>query len=189
MKIDSNTATTLISFVSLAISAVTLYFYSSDRNKLKYAISSEYKKQLLQWHSETVEVLIELKSCSPYDKKAHLAKLSAQIEKGRFYFPNIDKDDGFGAEKPVAYQGYRNLTLDFLVYSYNLFKKEDCATYAKHAEILQREFTSNVFEVVRPKENLEEIKKLTDGFYASNKIFEDFMKHEASAAIFNQHKR
>ncbi len=124
MDINNSNFTNLLSIISLALSTVTLYFYSRDRNKLKYAIANEYTKQLLEWHSTTVEVLIRLRSCSVVDKDGLLSKLSAQIEKGRFYFPNVDKGDDFGQEKPVAYQGYRNLTLDFLVYSYNLFKKK-----------------------------------------------------------------
>ena len=188
MNIDNSSFTNLISIISLLLSTLTLYFYSKDRNKLKYAIANEYTKQLLEWHSTTVEILIRLRSCSLIDKDGLLSELSAQIEKGRFYFPNVDKGDNFGQQKPVAYQGYRNLTLDFLVYSYNLFKKKDCEKFNDHAVIMQREFTSNVFQIIRPKELLSEIKVLTDKFYASDKIFEDFFNEEANAAIFKHHK-
>lgn len=79
-----------------------------------------------------------------------LAKLSSLIESGRFYFPNIDRKDGFGKQKPIAYQGYRNVILDFLVYEYQLFEKDDYVQYLKHAESLQRLFTSYVFQYLEP---------------------------------------
>ncbi|QKZ13730.1 hypothetical protein [Spirosoma sp. KUDC1026] len=188
MNIDSSAIANFISGISLTVSTVTLYFFIRDRSKQKYAIANEYTKQLLEWHSMTVEVLIKLRSCSAENKEDLLSRLSTQIEKGRFYFPNINKDDGFGLEKPTAYQGYRNLTLDFLVYSYNLFNKKNCQDFHDHAVILQREFTSNIFQILRPKELLNEIKFLTDKFYASNEIFEDFLSKEANAQIFTHHK-
>ncbi len=153
--------------------------YIRDRRNLKFQILSDYTKQLLHWHGETVETLIKLKllvekkdNC---DKIDLLVKLSSQIEKGRFFFPNIDRGDNFGKDKPFAYMGYRNLTLDLLVYSYNLFDKQECFNYLRHAELLQREFTSIVFEVVRPKDNLTMIKRLTDQYLNKDNIFDHFL--------------
>jgi hypothetical protein len=51
------------------------------------------------------------------DKNELLSQLSSLIEIGRLYFPNIDKKDNFGKEKPKIYQGHRNLVFVFLVYS------------------------------------------------------------------------
>jgi hypothetical protein len=188
MDFANNLWTNVLSVVSLALAGSTFYYYFSDRKKEKYSIVNEYCKQLIAWHAETVELLIGLRNTTETgdnERKANLLTgLSAQIEKGRFYFPNIDKQDGFGNNKPIAYQGYRNLTLDFLVYSYNLFSKSDASKFLKHAEVLQREFTSIIFSVVRPKETLEEIKGLTDKFLAPDKIFEDYLKRDPNSIPF-----
>ena len=188
MDFSNNFWTNVLSVVSLAFAGITFYFYFRDRKKEKYAIVSDYCKQLIEWHGETVGILIGLRNTTrdgdKEKKKDLLTGLSTQIEKGRFYFPNIDKGNGFGQGKPIAYQGYRNLTLDFLVYSYNLFIKEDSGQFLKHAEVLQREFTSIIISVVRPKETLEEIKGLTDKFFAPDKIFDDYLKHDPNSVPF-----
>jgi hypothetical protein len=186
--LSNNLWTNVVSIVSLVLAGTTFYFYFRDRKREKYAIVSDYCKQLIEWHGDTVEILIGLRNVTKDEdkgkKKDLLTELSAQIEKGRFYFPNIERGDGFGNDKPIAYQGYRNLTLDFLVYSYNLFIKEDAGQFLKHAEVLQREFTSIIFSVVRPKEILEEIKGLTDKFLAPDKIFDDYLKHDPNSVQF-----
>ena len=129
MSFADNLITNLISVSSLFVALYTCYFYFRDRRRGKYQIKSDYIKPLMDWHCETVETLIRLRNCAintnSVQKHDLLCKLSSQIERGRFYFPNIDKGDNFGQNKPTAYQGYRNLTLDFLVYSYNLFYKEN----------------------------------------------------------------
>lgn len=97
----------------------------------KYELTYQYYNDILIWHNQVVEVLTSLMRNQPSNelKKQLLSKLSALIESGRFYFPNIDRKDGFGKQKPIAYQGYRNVGLDFLVYEYQLFEKEDYAKY------------------------------------------------------------
>ncbi len=188
MDFSSNFYTNLIAVISLLISGTIFILYFIDRRKATFQILSDYTKQLLDWHGDTVEILINLKLLSinnkDCDKTNLLSKLSTQIEKGRFFFPNIDLHNSFGKDKPVAFQGYRNLTLDFLVYSYNLFSRADSAKYVKHAEKLQREFTSIVFEVVRPKENLDQIKKLTDRYFSHENIFEDYLDKNPEATKF-----
>ena len=185
---DSATGANIIAAISLLVSGSTFFFYFKDRRREKFQLVNDYVKQLIEWHSETVELLISLRNpANQVDssiKSALLCKLSSQIEKGRFYFPNIDKNDEFGNDKPLAYQGYRNLTLDFLVSSYDLFSQKDPNRYLKHAEVLQREFTSIVFQVVRPREHLLEIKRLTDKFFTSDSIFEDYLNKDPDSIHF-----
>jgi len=185
---DPTSDANVIAGISLFVSVLTFFFYFKDRRREKFQLGHDYVKQLIEWHGETVEVLINLRGAvsksNDGEKSPLLCKLSSQIEKGRFFFPNIDKMDDFGKEKPLAYQGYRNLTLDFLVYSYNLFSRKDASKYLKHAEVLQREFTSIVFQIVRPREHLEEIKQLTDKFYASDSIFEDYLDKDPTSIQF-----
>ncbi len=119
-----------IAIISLSISVIAL-IYTFVSNTKKYELTYQYYNDILVWHNQVIEVLTSLKLNGSNNelKKQMLAKLSALIENGRFYFPNIDKQDGFGKQKPIAYQGYRNVILDFLVYEYQLFEKKDHIQY------------------------------------------------------------
>jgi len=175
----------IIAGMSLIFSLTVTFFYFRDRRQAKFLLMNEYTKQIMEWYAETIEILLKLehKACNKTLRTEVLAKLSALIERGRFFFPNIDKQDRYGSEKPTAYQGYRNLALDFLVASYNLYNKKDHANFTTEAEQLRRYFTSVIFEVVRPKENLNRIKAITDRFYVKDQIFEDFLQSHDSKLI------
>ncbi|WP_040509925.1 hypothetical protein [Leptospira wolffii] len=183
---SSNNLANLIAAISALISFSTLFFYLKDRRQQKHSILRDYLNGLLGWHSETVTILIKLQVLTQKNKSIDEfhALLSAQIEKGRFFFPNIDKQDNFGKEKPKAYQGYRNLVLDFLVYSYDLYLKSQPVKYLEHANRLQREFTSLVWEIVAPGKNLNEIHKLTDRYLVQEKTFEDYLKSDPNSYEF-----
>lgn len=51
--------------------------------------------------------------------------------------------------------------MDFLVYEYQLFNREDSNKYVKHAECLQRLFTSYVFQHLDPKKHQKKVKHNT----------------------------
>jgi hypothetical protein len=177
----------IIAGLSLLLSISLGIFYLRDRRHDRYQVENEYTNNLLKWHAEVVLTLIRLrnlgksKNSSQYSED--LANLSALIEQGRFFFPNIDRLDGFGNEKPPAYRGYRNLALDFLVASYNIFSEPRTTISIKKAEVLQRHFTSLVFEIVRPKHRLETIRSLTDRYFVQEKSFEDFLEHHDGSVI------
>ena len=175
------TSSDYISILSVIV-AITAFLYSYLTNTKKYELTYQYRTEILDWYAETIEILLRLKFEAKNnfnDEILHaelLAKLSAKIEIGRFYFPNIIKNDGFGHKKPTAYKGYRNLTLDFLVYSYNIFKKKDAKKYLKHAEELQKHFTSQLFEILNPRLFLKETKKYTNKTFSKELRFEDYIE-------------
>ena len=177
----------IVAVLSLALSVGLAAFYLRDRRAAKFGLAAEYASALLEWHAKVVEQLIAARCLNrPRESEDHqkdLARLSAMIEQGRFMFPNIDKGDGFGREKPPAYQGYRNLALDFLVASYNLLRAQPSEEGRLKLELLQRHFTSVVYEVVRPRERLETIKVLTDRYFAKDESFEDFLRHRDGSVI------
>lgn len=181
MDFSSNIYTNLISLLSLTFTGIISFFYFRDRAHIKFQLGNDYSKQIMEWYSETIEILflLKLKAKSNVDDvqfAEYLSKLSVLIERGRFFFPNIDKDDKFGDDKPSAYKGYRNLALDFLVASYNLFSDPKTRADNLHqAEQLNRHFTSIIFEVLRPEENLQQIKSITDKYFVKEAIFKDFI--------------
>lgn len=171
---------------SLIISIIAVC-YTHLTNTKKYELTSQYRSELMNWFSETVEILIKLKLNAKSNlenlelKNELLSRLSAKIEIGRFYFPNVDKNDGFGKEKQKANRGYRNLTLDFLVFSYQIFEKNDAKKYLSHAESLQKHYTNELFDILNPKEFLKETKKHTNKTFSKELRFEDFIEKEPKA--------
>jgi hypothetical protein len=180
------TTSEYIATASLLV-AFSAFIYAYLTNTKKYELTSLYRVEILSWYSETIEILVRLRIEATDNfkdnsvKKELLSKLSAKIEIGRFYFPNVDKGDKFGEEKPLAYKGYRNLMLEFLVFSYQLFERQDTIKFIKHAETLQRHFTSQLFEIIDPKNFLKETKKHTDKTFSKELAFEDFIKEEPNA--------
>ena len=186
MSLGSDQFANIVSIVALAISAVLAILYVRDRRHAKYAIENEYASQLLCWHAAVVDVLIELGVLSGDGtegrKKELLVRLSSLIEQGRFYFPNIKQQD-YGLEKPPAYRGYRNLTLDFLVASYNLHHKPRSAKLEKQAKHLQQLFTSVIYEIIRPMDRLNMIRELTDRYFVKDLSIEDLELQEQIEAV------
>ncbi|MBR3817154.1 MAG: hypothetical protein IKJ27_10580 [Clostridia bacterium] len=165
-----------IAGISLVV-AIAALIYTIISNTKKYELTYQYYQDVVAWHSEVVKVITQLKSTSEENSKnVYLAELSALIETGRFYFPNIDLHDGFGANKPLAYRGYRNVVLDFLVYEYQLFEREDSNKYVEHAESLQRLFTSYVFQYLNPKKLQKKIKHNTSIQMKNSITINEFLK-------------
>jgi hypothetical protein len=179
-------ADTVIASLSLVLSISLAIFYIRDRRHTKFTLENEYINSLLAWHEQVVVVLIRARLFSrdrnSDEHKGDVACLSALIEQGRFFFPNIEKPD-FGSEKPPAYRGYRNLALDFLVASYNLLHEKVSKNANDKLELMQRHFTSIVFELVRPHDRLQKIRALTDRYFAKEQSFEDFLEHRDGSII------
>jgi len=153
-----------IALSALAISIFSLVFSYVTSTK-KYELTVSQRSELLKWYQETVALLITMREYisadAAFDKIASLAKLSALIEQGRFYFPNIDLKDGFGAKKPSAYRGYREITLEYLVFSYDLMKQDNATINIEQLTQLQRQFTSRIFDILSPREYNKIVKKYT----------------------------
>jgi len=169
----------IIAGMSVVLSVVFAILYVRERQIAAYGVENAYIQDLLKWHAEVIETLSRMKALAIMGDVEHLPRyrehLSALIEQGRFFFPNIDRGDGFGLQKPPAYRGYRNLALDFLVALYELYKKTDSIDIVK-ATHLQRYFTSIVFEVIQPIRRIKHIYRLTKKYLITEKSFEDLMR-------------
>jgi len=165
-----------IAGISLVVAFAAL-LYTVISNTKKYELTYQYYQDVVAWHSDVIKVIAQLKATNEEDsKRVYLAELSALIETGRFYFPNIDQHDNFGVDKPMAYRGYRNVVLDFLVYEYQLFDREDSNKYVKHAESLQRLFTSYVFQHLDPKKLQKKVKHNTSIQMKNEITINEFLK-------------
>lgn len=175
------TTSDIISSCSIFIS-IGVLIYSHYTNTKKYELTKDYRTEILEWYSETIEIvqrlIVETKTGSkdPELKKVLLSKLSSKIEVGRFYFPNVVTGDKFGEKKPLAYRGYRNLVIDFLVFIYRIQEREDSEKYLIHMKSLSRHFTSTIFEILNPRSFVKETKKQTNQFFSTEILFEELLK-------------
>lgn len=163
-----------ISLIAIVLSIVT--------NTKKYELAGQQKSELLDWFYKTTNVLIAMRlnllADPDYKRVDDLTELSTLIEYGRFYFPNIDMDGGYGKEKPSAYRGQRDMTLEFLVYSYDIVSKSDAYKYLDHLERLQRLYTSRIFDVLSPKKFNKKIRKNTSIALDKGLSLDDFLKSD-----------
>lgn len=174
MKISDLLA--LVSILVTIIIAAIGGIYAIITNTKRFELAEQYKNELLSWYGKVVFVICKLQGeCSGKERKNTLQELSALIEIGRFYFPNINKKDDFGKEKPLAYQGYRHVALDFLVLIYQMGDDTNISKCREKIGYMERHFTSIVFEIVSPNKRIKSIKQYTKIIMPREMSIEDFM--------------
>lgn len=142
---------TLLDFIAIFISGIALICSALCMLINRIDVSAEYRNKIMAWYGQCISVIMKLKHCSLDEntKRLLLGELSCLVEYGRFFFPNIDKGDGFGENKPAAYQGYRSHVLEYLVLYYELFNNNTNLNVDK-SDDLQRRFTSAVYAYLKP---------------------------------------
>lgn len=97
-------------------------------------VRSQRDSDILRWTEQTIDLLSDADSfiseqgAAAYDdlaisrQRRILARLSALIDHGRMYFPNQTPEKQ-GADKPIAYQGFRQRILSVLVFAYDAIAK------------------------------------------------------------------
>ena len=171
-----------ISMLSAATAVVALVVsLMKNRRDTELAVTKwkkEYFSDMVKWSDECIMLLSEaLHLCDLDPKRCEaggfyasrhllLVKLSAQIDKGRWFFPNYVVDH-HGQDNEEAFRGYRHEVLDGLVLAYWSLKDLDYQDKAKNTDprkrILQakRSFTSEIQKVLSPKSRDDEFKKIT----------------------------
>ena len=104
-----------------------------------------------------------------------LSQLSALIEIGRFYFPNVDKGDNLGKNKPTAYKGHRHINLEFLLHFYHVALSDIDGGQTALLWRLERNFTSVIFDMVEPKKRNRDYSKYLTLTLPKDKAIEDFI--------------
>ena len=186
LTLDTPSLVALAGIVVTLVVAIVGGVYKVLTNTNKYEPTERYRQDLLGWYSSTVHVMTaiihglesgELLRPEYASRRTELmSRLSALTEVGRFYFPNVDKGDGFGEEKPAAYQGYRNVNLEFMLYFYEIAARDDCGQYTKLLWKLERNFTSAIFEMVDPRARNEAYAKNLDIQVSAGESLYDFLQ-------------
>ena len=156
----------IIAALSLALACITALvggLYTVISSTKKFELAEEYKKELISWYSQVSFVIEEiLASHDEQEKKEALGKLSALIDIGRLYFPNVIENDGLGKNKPLAHQGHRHIALGYLMRIYRIAKDEDFHEHQKEMTDLKKCFNSAVFSIVSPRDRLKKLKIYAD---------------------------
>ena len=174
----------LISAIAACIAAVSALITSWNyrREQLNQKITAakwkkEYFADLLKWSDETMLLLSEALHLCELDPKRmennkffesrHTlrVKLSAQIDRGRWFFPNYATEK-HGQHKHEAYRGYRPVVLDSLVHAYrsltalNYRDASQNSGVKSELEVAKRLFTTEVQKVLDPRVRDEEFKNI-----------------------------
>lgn len=188
-SISMDTIISVVATVVTIVASVVGGFYALSSNTKKYELTEAYKSELLGWYEKTVGILcriIHLQQNGLWednkDRKTELlSDLSAQIEIGRFYFPNALQKNVIGAHKHTAYQGLRQIVLDHLMDFYRI-------AYSGIRDLdllrsLERKFTSYVFEVLDPRTRNAEYLKYTGIRHLEAKSREEFLKENPDYSL------
>lgn len=141
-------------------------------------METAYIENLLAWHKEVIFCLMRLEKLPDERSTARedLCVLSALIEQGRFFFPNVPSEINYGAHKPLAYRGYRNLVLEMLVAIYQEYRSD--STDIEINEKYRRSFTSAVFSIVDPASRISELSQITAKKLNAGQSIRDYVNAE-----------
>lgn len=159
--------------------------YAIVTNTKKFELKENYCKELMNWYTSTNRILIRyihsIQNGEFYtddfqkEKILLISELSLAIEIGRFYFPNIIKGDDFGKNKPSAYQGYRHIVLEFLMYFYDIVSDNEHEINVHKLINAERLFTSFVFDSINPRKRIKDYSKHSDLKIPEGMAIEDFI--------------
>lgn len=175
----------ILGIVVTALIAIIGGIYAIVTNTKKYELTENYRKELLQWYTSVVNLMIKIihsfengDFSSPEfsaQKNEMLSQLSALTEVGRFYFPNVIKNDGFGSKKPSAYQGYRHINLEFMLHFYWAALSDTDGTKIALLWRLERNFTSVIFDMIEPRKRNRDYSKYLAITIPEGRAIEDFI--------------
>lgn len=174
----------VLSVISM-FGAVFAAIYGALTSTKKFEMREAYRQEVLDWYKETARIMIDL---IHYLKKGLLytddfglkrlellCSLSAQIDLGRFYFPNSPFPDWTEKKKPSAYRGKRHFVMDCLVYFYREVENGCDESILPRLQNMQRAYTSVIFDMLDPKRRNKEYVKYANISVPEDKSFFEFM--------------
>ncbi|MEZ5923963.1 MAG: hypothetical protein R3D57_06215 [Hyphomicrobiaceae bacterium] len=138
---------------------------AEERALLFEQVRNQRDSDIIRWSEACVHNLAEIESfvgnpsASDLDARRQelLTRLSALIDHGRLFFPNHQPDKK-GADKPAAFQGFRQKILTVLVSVFNVLAREETSTRSgarekARAQLLElrRAFVSEVQIAIDPR--------------------------------------
>jgi hypothetical protein len=183
IAIDQVGAALIGSSITFALGSASVAFTYLARNRDKVrqqldvlAWRDEYLREISEWAREGLAALatsVHLCDRDParepdgtfYNKRHDLrVQLSVLIDRGRWFFPNVQVD--YGQHKEGAYRGLRHEILDPLVVAYRGLSRMDYCNKSNNSGLrdelvtAQREFVDRVQYVLDPRRRRDEIDQL-----------------------------
>lgn len=157
-------------FVAVVLGRRADAFATAQRRHSAFSTAAEWRRELTGWAAEAVDVLSEASYCCEDEaEKAATERLficrfrvSALIDRGRFFLPNIRRED-HGTDKPAAYRGYRHSALDPLVAAERVLSTGQTGSFtdSRYALIaMKREFVSAIQQILDPEHFNREVAKM-----------------------------
>ena len=181
METETLVATTS-AIIAFASAATTLWYswrstqHAERSTELaEQAARADYLKQVRDWADRTIEVITAVRrlvrdgadEASFNEALPRLrTDLSAQIEKGRWHFPNLLREH-VGQTKEAAYRGLRPPILDYLVAIYDCLDGIEWANRASCRDtvaVMQRQFVSDVQMRLDPNHQEELYRQLLERY-------------------------
>lgn len=135
--------------------------------------SDEYFREITAWASSVcmaISEAIHLDVNDDRQRRAILVRLSASIDMGRWYFPNLHHETE-GQHKEPAYRGLRQPCLDWTVLAYDIVAENRVVSDRKAALVeCQRQFVSCIQEKLNPRLRERAIKHVLDEFGVVSKL-------------------
>lgn len=160
--------------VSLLAAIASIYFSHRSQSLAERTARLAYLERVRDWAESTVDIVIAIRracrnGCSEEefrDVDVLRTRLSAQIEKGRWFFPN-QLAERVGQKKEAAYRGLRQPVLDQLVLVYDAvdglrFKERSKAQHELWAAT--RAFVSEIQAVLDPNRDVQTYALLVDRY-------------------------
>ena len=126
----SQTAAAILSLTALMLS---LWVFSRQQRLNRWQLRLHREDHIIAWSQACITLMAEVEeylklhphgaaeAIPPNDYVRIRSKLSALIDEGRLYFPNL-RDPNHGALKHEAYKGHRQGILDGLVEAYDFLR-------------------------------------------------------------------
>lgn len=174
MKIDSNIVSAVAAIVATVISIVALVLATRSQRRMDrlahQSWTDAYFRDITLWANDVCRGISGVIHLVRLDEESArrevLILLSASIDMGRWYFPNHEFN-GFGLDKEPAYRGYRQPVLDWVVRAYDICSGLITIDDPRAALVeCQRQFVSEIQQVIDPRQRSAQIKRVQDDFMA-----------------------
>lgn len=185
LTLSTESIIAIVGIVVTVLISIIGGIYAIVTNTKKYELTENYRKELLQWYSSVVDIMIKIihysKSGEFFSSKFlpqkidMLSRLSALTEVGRFYFPNVIKGDNYGNQKPSAYQGHRHINLEFLLHFYQVASQANDNRHTALLWKLERNFTAVIFDMIEPRKRNHDYSKYLALTIPEGRAIEDFI--------------
>ena len=186
LSLSTDSIIAIIGIVVTVLIPVIGGIYKIVTSTKKYELTENYRKELLQWYTSVVEIMIRIiHSMESQEffsdefqpqKTEMLSRLSALTEIGRFLFSQLlSREITLGMISHLHIRGIEIICLEFLVYFYNTALKSVDDSNVSVLWKQERNFTALMFDVIEPRKRNRDYSKHLGLTIPKGQAIEDFI--------------